>query len=85
MADKNIAANLDYYNEGFPTGKFSITVGGQWGPPRWYKNFDEVTDEGALLFETLELGVIRIRGSYPLEVEVNYSDSLNAETDEVHR
>ena len=46
VSDKDIAANLDYYNEGFPTGKFSITVGGQWGPPRWYKNFDEVTDEG---------------------------------------
>jgi multiple sugar transport system substrate-binding protein len=46
VSDANIAASLDYYNEGFPTGKFSITVGGQWGPPRWYKNFAEVTDEG---------------------------------------
>ncbi|OQY34024.1 MAG: hypothetical protein B6241_05955 [Spirochaetaceae bacterium 4572_59] len=46
VADKNIAASLDYYNEGFPTGKFSITVGGQWGPSRWYKNFEDVTDEG---------------------------------------
>ncbi|MCK5675331.1 MAG: extracellular solute-binding protein [Spirochaetales bacterium] len=44
VADSNIAASLDYYNEGFPTGKFSITVGGQWGPGRWYKNFEDVTD-----------------------------------------
>ena len=46
VSDSNIAANLDYYNEGFPTGKFSMTVGGQWGPPRWYKNFADVTEEG---------------------------------------
>ena len=42
VSDKDIAASLDYYREGFPTGKFSMTVGGNWGIPRWVKNFEGV-------------------------------------------
>lgn len=44
VSDGATALALDYYNTGFPTGMFSMTVGGQWGPPRWYKNFEDVTD-----------------------------------------
>ena len=46
VADKNIAATLDYYNEGFPKGEFSMIIGGNWGPPRWYKNFPNIAKEG---------------------------------------
>ena len=46
VADKDIAAVLDYYNEGFPKGEFSMIIGGNWGPPRWYKNFPDITEEG---------------------------------------
>lgn len=42
ISDKDIAATLDYYNTGFPTGKISMIVGGQWGPPRYYINFPDV-------------------------------------------
>ncbi|MBA7660109.1 hypothetical protein ES703_68108 [subsurface metagenome] len=46
VADKDIAAVLDYYNEGFPKGEFSMTIGGNWGPARWYINFPDITEEG---------------------------------------
>ena len=46
VADKDIAAVLDYYNEGFPKGEFSMIIGGNWGPPRWYINFPDITEEG---------------------------------------
>jgi multiple sugar transport system substrate-binding protein len=49
VSDKNIAAGLDYYNEGFPTGKFSMTVGGNWGIPRWQKEFTAVVGKDDLL------------------------------------
>lgn len=49
VASTAIAASLDYYNTGFPTGQFSMTIGGQWGPPRWYKNFTSKTHEGEFL------------------------------------
>ena len=39
VSDKNIAAGLDYFNQGFPTGKFSMIVGGNWGIPRWRKEY----------------------------------------------
>ncbi len=42
ISDKDIAASLDFYNTGFPTGEISMIVGGQWGPPRYYKNFPDV-------------------------------------------
>jgi multiple sugar transport system substrate-binding protein len=44
VSEEAIALGLDYYNTGFPTGEFSMTVAGQWGAPRWYKNFADVTD-----------------------------------------
>ncbi len=46
VADKDVAATLDYYNEGFPKGEFSMLIGGNWGPARWYKNFADITEEG---------------------------------------
>lgn len=46
ITDKDIAVGLDYHNEGFPTGKFSITIGGNWGIPRWLKNFKDTVKEG---------------------------------------
>ena len=49
VSDKDIAASLDYYQEGFPTGKFSMTVGGNWGIPRWVKNFEDVVEESDFL------------------------------------
>lgn len=39
VSDKDIAASLDYHSEGFPTGKFSITIGGSWGIPRWQREY----------------------------------------------
>jgi len=44
VSDSAIALGLDYYNTGFPSAEFSMTVGGQWGPARWYKNFADTTD-----------------------------------------
>lgn len=44
VSDEAIALGLDYYNTGFPSGEFSMTVAGQWGPSRWYKNFPDITD-----------------------------------------
>ena len=52
VSDKDIAASLDYYNEGFPTGKFSMTVGGNWGIPRWVKNFEGVEESDFLAIPT---------------------------------
>ena len=49
VSDKDIAASLDYYNDGFPTGKFSMTIGGNWGIPRWVKNFEGVVEESDFL------------------------------------
>ncbi len=52
VSDKDIAASLDYYREGFPTGKFSMTVGGNWGIPRWVKNFKDVQESDFLAIPT---------------------------------
>ena len=52
VSDKDIAASLDYYNEGFPTGKFSMTIGGNWGIPRWVKNFEGVEESDFLAIAT---------------------------------
>jgi|GEM_PF-5458363 len=49
VSDKDIAAGLDYYNEGFPTGKFSMTIGGNWGIPHWLKNFEGTVEEDEFL------------------------------------
>ena len=52
VSDKDIAASLDYYREGFPTGKFSMTIGGNWGIPRWVKNFKGVEESDFLAIPT---------------------------------
>ena len=46
--DKDIAVGLDYHNTGFPTGEFSITIGGNWGIPRWEAEFDGVSRDDFL-------------------------------------
>ena len=49
VSDKDIAATLDYYRDGFATGRFSMTVGGNWGIPRWQKNFPDIVGEDTFL------------------------------------
>lgn len=53
ITDGPIAKTLDYYNTGFSTGQFSMGIGGNWGIPRWLKNFpDEVNADTFLAIPT---------------------------------
>jgi multiple sugar transport system substrate-binding protein len=49
VSDKDIAATLDYHSEGFPTGRFSITIGGNWGIPRWQREYPNIVGEDTFL------------------------------------
>jgi multiple sugar transport system substrate-binding protein len=57
ISDKDLSNSLTYDEDAFPTGKFSMSIGGNWGPQRWYKTFPEVTHEG--LFKSIPYPVLK--------------------------
>ena len=49
ISDKDIAVGLSYHSQAFPNGEFSMTVGGNWGIPRWTRKADFPNDESDFL------------------------------------
>ena len=40
LADKDLASASDFHSSTIPTGNISMAVTGQWGPPRWTRQYD---------------------------------------------